>query len=317
MHAYLAERKKQSDERLDAFRERLKTVTQTSDEEGNEDLCIYVTGSYGRGESDDKSDFDLFIASSERTTIKRERQYELFAELIKINRSLTKKPFSRNADFLEIHSHVDLRGRVGLPRDDVDNTFTARMLLLLEGKLLVGRPTHTEVLEGILTKYFTDYMWHTDDFQPRFLLNDITRYWKTLCLNYEAFRKRGSEDREDNLKLRYSRKLTCFATVVAILAKGPGIQPKDVRDLTGQVPLERLHNAVVDKTGDETNALRTLEESYAHFLQLTEQIKQTPGILIDDDRWREEKVRSLEFGKALVEILGEAGGDDAMQLVAL
>ena len=55
-------------------------------------------------------------------------------------------------------------------------------------------------------------------------MNDTVRFWKTLCLNYEHKRNQPLEDEEKrvsqkikNFKLKYSRSMTCFATVCAIL----------------------------------------------------------------------------------------------------
>jgi len=44
--------------------------------------------------------------------------------------------------------------------------------------------------EGVKTTYYRDAD-DRPDFLPAFLINDITRFWKTLCLNYEHSRGSG------------------------------------------------------------------------------------------------------------------------------
>ena len=84
----------------------------------------------------------------------------------------------------------------------------------------------------------------------RFLLNDILRYWRTLCLNYERDRAEpGKAWWKRNLNLKFSRKLTVFSTVLAIIAKGMST-PAHFGRIAGKVPLQRLGFAL-DAMGDK------------------------------------------------------------------
>lgn len=85
---------------------------------------------------------------------------------------------------------------------------------------------------------------HTAGFRPTFLVNDILRFWKTLCLNYENRRNQSQEGKKikqkiRNFKLGHSRLLTCFATV-ALLSNYNSISKAKVVSLCKMTPVERL-----------------------------------------------------------------------------
>ena len=81
--------------------------------------------------------------------------------------------------------------------------------------------------------YFRDYEHHPKDFRPTFLINDIIRFWKTLCLNYEHKRNEAEsryviKHKIKNFKLGYSRLMTCFATVAILSTYRQTISPDNV-----------------------------------------------------------------------------------------
>ena len=89
------------------------------------------------------------------------------------------------------------------------------------------------------------------DFRPLFLMNDLLRYWRTLCLNYEVYR--SEQERpwlKKNLNLKFSRKLTIFSTVLSLLA-GKAQDANSFIDLCSQTPIERLATAL-DAIDDPT-----------------------------------------------------------------
>jgi hypothetical protein len=104
-----------------------------------------------------------------------------------------------------------LSERIGLDEDDTRN-LTRRMLLLLESVPVTGADVHRGVQDRILSRYFA---YHRRGFRPpRFLLNDIIRYWRTICVDFEGKtaqdrRERAEKDKfvTRNAKLRTSRKM--------------------------------------------------------------------------------------------------------------
>ncbi|MGQ0591218.1 MAG: hypothetical protein ACT4QB_00840 [Gammaproteobacteria bacterium] len=77
-------------------------------------------------------------------------------------------------------------------------------------------------------------------FRPLFLLNDLLRYWRTVCLNYEERRHDPSKPwRKKNVNLKFSRMMTVFSTVLPLIAK-PVSSASELRELCSKTPLERL-----------------------------------------------------------------------------
>lgn len=106
---------------------------------------------------------------------------------------------------------------LGAPEDDSENLFTARMLLLLEARCVCNCSLFNGVVEKILEHYFRDSR-GKGTFRPLFLLNDLLRYWRTLCLNYELIRDHPEESWEKkNINLKFSRMLTVFGTVLPLV----------------------------------------------------------------------------------------------------
>jgi predicted nucleotidyltransferase len=186
-------------------------------------LCIYATGSFARGEASKYSDIDLFLISNINSKIKKLDEIILKSDLIKITRDLDLPDFSGDGEYLTIHGLEDMLEKLGSPEDDFKNYFTARLLLLLESKPLFNETLYNEVISKIVNVYFNDYPDHKESFTPIFLANDIIRFWKTMCLNYEQKRsKREHNDlsknktRLKNLKLKFSRITTCYSILCCL-----------------------------------------------------------------------------------------------------
>src|SRR5690606_19508850 len=136
----IAERKKYSDERLAALKQE---VHEKAELRNAEELCIYVTGSFGRGEASEFSDLDLFFvhsgAAAKHPVTKIDKAI-LDASLIKIAEAMKFPPFSKGGEYLTVHHAQDILGALGSPEDDYRNYFTARLLLLLESKCVHNQP---------------------------------------------------------------------------------------------------------------------------------------------------------------------------------
>jgi hypothetical protein len=75
---------------------------------------------------------------------------------------------------------------------DTNRNFTRRMLLLLESRELAGT-VHAACWQMILDRYLEFGI--KNNRPPRFLLNDIVRYWRTICVDFEGKQSEGgSED---------------------------------------------------------------------------------------------------------------------------
>ena len=221
------------------------------------------------------SDLDVFFihkGSGESTRLSRIRKITLDYEMIRICREMSFPDFSGDGEYLEIHYIDDMLNALGSPADDFRNYFTARMLLLLESKPLFNDKFYGECIDSIINSYCRDFCDHEEMFRPTFIINDIIRFWKTLCLNYEFRRnaptgdpvKRASNQIK-NLKLKFSRMLTCFSLIFSLLRRGT-VTPNDLNALVKQPPVDRLIESSIPE--DERNVSLLLDE-YAWFLELT------------------------------------------------
>lgn len=189
------------------------------------ELAIYAVGSFGRDEGTQFSDVDAFFVDAGSQDKVKVKSIKIFSEFLKISDDLGFPKISKDGEFLKIIALERLIEQLGSPADDHENYFTARMLLLLESKPIFNEAAYNRVIDSVFTSYFRDYEQHRGDFHPTIIIHDIMRYWKTLCLNYE-FKRNGDLKPEeqlnlkiDNLKLKFSRVLTCFGTLAAISAQ--------------------------------------------------------------------------------------------------
>jgi hypothetical protein len=171
--------------------------------------------------------------------------------------------------------------------DDSNLNTTRRLLLLLESKPVNRREAYDRVITGILRRYLQN------DFRPfrlkvpRFLLNDLNRFWRTMCVDYASkYREQaGKKWCIRNVKLRLSRKLifasgllTCFycdpgwiRQRSSQLAANPEVEGlvEYLLEFVARTPLDILAEAV-DPIAMPTTA-RLLFDSYNTFLDRLDQ----------------------------------------------
>ena len=270
MKSLYEERQTFSNKKIEDLRNKIKALPILNSFSQN--FCIYVTGSFGRKEASEYSDVDIFFMCSNKNDYKNLDKILLDAELIKIMRDMKLPDFSDDGIFLKIHCIDDIIEKLGAPDDDYNNHFSARMLLLLESKPLYNTEFYDKCLLNIINHYFKDYHSHEKTFEPVFLANDIIRFWKTMCLNYENKRhRRGNLNPEaknkshlKNLKLKFARLNTCYS-LIACLLHCESYTIEILKKLVEKTPLERLISL------KETNQIivNNLIETYSWFLGVT------------------------------------------------
>ena len=157
------------------------------------------------------------------------------ASLITKCRNMCFPEFSGDGEYLKIHDLQNITSNLGGPRDDFENHFTARLLLLLESLSIYNDSLYERVLRELTGCYFRDYQGHEGDFRPIFLVNHILRFWKTLCLNYEHSRNNFylvpnevQKSHLKNLKMNFSRMLTSSPLVILLAVPRECLNPKSV-----------------------------------------------------------------------------------------
>lgn len=165
-------------------------------------------GSWGRFEKTDESDHDWALIvdgagfDDQDPVVKSAVEYlvDLFGDA----------PPGRAAYFGTAFPADPLSERIGEDDDDTRN-LTRRMLLVLESLPVTGEDVHDRVLRQVFERYLLRYS--RDYWPPRFLLNDIIRYWRTICVDFEGKTERDEREGERNkyvmrnAKLRTSRKM--------------------------------------------------------------------------------------------------------------
>jgi predicted nucleotidyltransferase len=246
-HAALSKRRSNSLQRLELVGNKVKEE-KFLDEPA---ITVFCAGSLARLEAGDKSDLDLFVtADGDGRLHSRLFEFTLFAHLIRINSDLKFPPFSNDGEYLKIHFLEDLKNRTGSRRDDIENLFTVRMLLMLESRPLINEALYYQHLTAILENYYRDGKGKSS-FKPLFLLNDLLRYWRTLCLNYEERRHDPERPwRKKNINLKFSRMLTVFGTVLPLVV-WPVANVEELVEFCKFTPLERLATGL-DRLQDQT-----------------------------------------------------------------
>jgi hypothetical protein len=184
------------------------------------------------------------------------------------------------------------------------------MLLMLESVAICGDSVHGDARRALIAGYLEANV--KDHRPPRFLLNDLVRYWRTIAVDFESkMRARKGEGWGlRNAKLRLSRKALFAGGLLPVLEcyRQPASDMLDYLDERMSVPpLDRLADAFVDR-GALDPGVRALD-AYDEFLAVL------------DDRARRRELSDLGVEEAtespLFARIAELGKEFEAGLLAL
>jgi predicted nucleotidyltransferase len=181
-----------------------------------EDASLIVFGSLARGEWTSGSDLDwTYLIDGEADSDHLAIAQNIQRALEKKKNSKKFRPPGASGTFGNMAFSHDIIHQIGGQSDTNKNT-TRRILLLLESRA-IGKNTeaYERVIRGVIGRYLEEDNNHLltrelDRFRvPRFLLNDIVRFWRTMAVDFASKQRdrAGKGWGLRNAKLRMSRKL--------------------------------------------------------------------------------------------------------------
>lgn len=289
--------------------------------------CVYATGSFGRLEASQYSDLDLFIVGKsndskgvdgkEGSLLNKLDEICIKADLIEVTRRFKIQEFSGDGRYLVHYSVHEFTKTLGTPEDDITNTFTARLLLLLESRPLLEQSVYRDVTAEVIAVYWKDYGDHKSDFMPAFLANDILRLWRTFCVNYEARTARVPEQEKakrklKNYKLKHSRLLTCYSALLyllAVYAVQHTVSPLDAMAMIQITPTDRLSWLLQQANlNNAHSAISQLLEQYELFLRATNASEEElVHRFLNRAQSRQFMVEASRFGDLVFDVLTKIG----------
>jgi len=288
------------------------------------DTSVVVFGSVARMEVTSSSDLDWILLIDGSSIPEHEiQQGEIQSTLL--SKDLV-APGTSGVFGKMVGSHSIIHHIGG--EDDLNSNTTRRVLLLLESLPIGNREAYDRVRRQILRRYLEDdrgLLYSSGDVRiPRFLLNDLTRYWRTITVDF-VYKQVAESDKKwalRNAKLRMSRKLIfaagmlhCFfchldasAEQAREALKAPG---RDVSLLTAyleqQLSLEILAKACIQQT-IETKTAHDIFDNYDRFLGILDDPNKRDELtkarthedLRDSKAWNEVREVSRPFHDGLV-----------------
>lgn len=220
---------------------------------------LAVTGSLARMEVTGGSDFDAYVITNQQKR-SDEAGKELWEKASKL--ANLKSPSQIGSFGSEKISTVDnIVENIGGLQDDTEK-LSQRVALILESKFVGDRNISDDLMTKIINRYISENI--TNHQLGMFMLNDIIRYYRTICVDFEyKTEEQGKPWGIRNIKLVYSRKLVYFAGVImcAELAQKSAREKREFcRSFIDMTPIERILSILGD------DAIKPLE-LYDDFLK--------------------------------------------------
>jgi predicted nucleotidyltransferase len=282
---------------------------------------LVVFGSLARGEVTEGSDIDWTLL------VDGSADPEHLEAAQRISARLREKKPAEGGPFGSLTFSHDLIHKIGGDDDSNHNT-TQRLLLLLESAPIGNPGAYDRVVRNVLKRYVEEDITSPEDTAyrvPRFLQNDISRYWRTMAVDFAHKRRvRGGKGWAiRNAKLRLSRKLmyaagllTCFScdTVFRTSARGQPLHDAQqvvdhLYEMVRTMPLDIIAGVVLSCFGKISVSGEKLFTAYDEFLALLhDKVKRKhlndllPDAADGDPEYQKVRELGTRFQDALTEI---------------
>lgn len=268
-------------------------------EHDKNDRIIAICGSYGRKEALEHSDLDYFVIGdgTEDKDISRHMKALL--------RKLELSSPSPGGVFEEWSKRGDLLENIG-GEEDSNRNITRRILLLLEGDSLLGEEAFKELRRELLERYVKAEI--PDHHLTLFLLNDIIRYWRTVCVDYEHKIGQGKDWAPRNIKLVFSRKLLYASGLFCVALTADLSRDKKIDELEEMFSLSVI-DRMIKVCG--RRAMQPVLTGYDRFLacmaseesrEALERLEDTRESRRDNPVFREVKNEGYRFTRDLLKL---------------
>lgn len=203
-----------------------------------ENISVVLAGSYGRLEASENSDVDFLIIVKDKVSQEEKNTiWEKVTKKFSSNNSIFPNPDGVFADIISI---TELEDNIG-SKDDSLHLLAQRMLLILETKVVYNEEIFNLAVQRILDKYL-ELIKSESEKEALFLMNDLIRYFREICVNYQYnFWRENEKWALRNVKLRHSRIIMYAGTLLVILnASTKENKFEYILEMIKLTPLERI-----------------------------------------------------------------------------
>lgn len=285
------------------------------------DIDIVVFGSIARNECTSGSDADWTLLIDGQANADHLNLTHI-VERAFVDAGLAQ--FGKTGMFGQITFSHDLIHYIG-GEDDTNHNLSRRILLLLESKKIVLQKSKStditaygRVLRGVIQQYIQNdsglFAKTKKENVPRFLLNDIIRFWRTMCVDF-AFKQRqqrGDKWALRNIKLRMARKLIFIkGLLMCYLSYKKEIDPMEIAGWlveNAEVPPLDFMVRVFANEGINDSYIAAILHSYDQYLKILDDKDQRSyleGLKMEDAYGNEKFEAARENSHQFQEVLNK------------
>lgn len=284
------------------------------------DCELVVFGSLARNEFTKGSDLDWTLLIDGQVKVKHQDL------AVKLRKRMIEKGFNdpgSSGIFGGLTFSHDLVHYIG-GSEDINKNMTRRLLLLLESEPIIKVGDQSFVYNKVVRSVISRYLQVIGDYKknkfPRFLVNDMIRFWRTLCVDFAAKEWQQSDNKWviRNVKLRFSRKLlfvtgmlTCLALYKQKLNEEDAVKRVELYVKTN--PLEILAKYINEHKILKSTGIK-LFSSYDMFLGILQNNSKRKSLMnlrpeqIDSNKlFQSLRLEGHKFQKSLIELFFEKG----------